>query len=137
MSLQGHSQFLLSDHGNCEKCLRNEEKKTTSVFKKGEREDPGNYKPVTLIPGKVMKQLILETISRHMKDKKMIRSSQHGFAEGNSHFTNLIIFHDEMTGLVEKGRALDIIYLHFNKTFNSVSCKILIEKLMKYGLDKQ
>ncbi|KAK4826324.1 hypothetical protein QYF61_007409 [Mycteria americana] len=41
------------------------------TFKKGKKEDPGNYRLVslTLIPGKVMEQLILETISKHTKDK--------------------------------------------------------------------
>jgi len=35
----------------------------TSFFKKDKKEDPGNYRPIsfTLIPGKVMGQLILET----------------------------------------------------------------------------
>ncbi|KFP58288.1 RNA-directed DNA polymerase from mobile element jockey, partial [Cathartes aura] len=44
------------------------------IFKKGKKEDPGNYRPVNLtsIPVKVMEQLIMETISRHMKDKKII-----------------------------------------------------------------
>ncbi|PKU49644.1 rna-directed dna polymerase from mobile element jockey-like [Limosa lapponica baueri] len=52
----------------------------TSNFKEGRKEDPGNYRLVTLtsIPRKAMQQVILETIFRHMKDKKVIRSSQHG-----------------------------------------------------------
>lgn len=34
------------------------------------------------ICGKVRIQLILETISMHMKDKKVVSSSQHGFTKG-------------------------------------------------------
>ena len=43
---------------------------TTLIFKKRKKEDPGNYRPVslTMIPWKVMEQLILETISGHVKD---------------------------------------------------------------------
>jgi len=41
----------------------------TPVFK---REDPRNYRLVspTLIPGKVMKQIILGTTPKHIKDKR-------------------------------------------------------------------
>ncbi|KFV68941.1 RNA-directed DNA polymerase from mobile element jockey, partial [Dryobates pubescens] len=44
------------------------------VFKKGKEEDPGHYRPVSLtsIPGKMMEQLILEVISNHTEDKKVI-----------------------------------------------------------------
>ena len=42
-----------------------------------------------------------------------------------------------MTGLVDKGKAVDIVYLHFSKAFDTVSHKFLIEKLLIYGLDVQ
>ncbi|KAJ7407709.1 hypothetical protein BTVI_62292 [Pitangus sulphuratus] len=47
----------------------------TPVFIRGKKEDPGNYLPVNLtsIPGKVMERVILEAVSIHMDDKKVIR----------------------------------------------------------------
>ncbi|KGL85334.1 RNA-directed DNA polymerase from mobile element jockey, partial [Tinamus guttatus] len=46
----------------------------TPVFKKGKKEDPGNYRPVSLtsVPGKVVERLILTVVSRHMEDKKVL-----------------------------------------------------------------
>ena len=42
-----------------------------------------------------------------------------------------------MTGLVDEGRAADNAYLASWKASDAVSRKILIEKLMRYGLDEQ
>ncbi|KFP25472.1 RNA-directed DNA polymerase from mobile element jockey, partial [Colius striatus] len=44
------------------------------VLKKGRKDDPGNYRPVSLtsIPGKVMEQLILNVDIEHMKEKMVI-----------------------------------------------------------------
>lgn len=71
------------------------------VFKK----DPENSRPVSLssIPGKVVEQLILENISRHIWEKKIIRSTLHGF-KGKSCLTNFNDFYSEMIGLVNERR---------------------------------
>ena len=58
-----------------------------------------------------MEQPVLGTISRHMKGKKVIGSSQHGFIKGKSCLTNLITFYDEMTGLVDEEKAVNILYM--------------------------
>lgn len=83
------------------------------IQEESRREDPENYRLVslTLISRKMMKLLVLETISRHVKDKS-IKSSQCGCTKVLSCLTNLIIFYDEMTGLVDEGKAVDIVYLN-------------------------
>ncbi|GAB0206736.1 mitochondrial enolase superfamily member 1 [Grus japonensis] len=71
----------------------------TLVFEKAKKEDSGNYRPVSLtsIPGKVIEQLILDVISKHVEEKKVIRSGQHGFTKGKSCLTNMIAFYDGVT----------------------------------------
>lgn len=50
---------------------------------------------------------------------------------------SLIAFYNEVVGLVDKRRRVNVIYLSFIKAFDAICLhNILMEKLMKYGLDK-
>ncbi|GAB0186039.1 mitochondrial enolase superfamily member 1 [Grus japonensis] len=97
-----------------------------TIYKKGQKEDPGNYRSVSLtsVPGKIMEQFILSVLTRQVQDDQGIRPSQHGFMKGRSCLTNLISFYEQVTRLVDEGKAVDVIYLDFSKAFDMVSHSI-------------
>jgi len=71
-----------------------------------------------------------------VKDNQGIRPSKHRFIKCRSCLTKLIFFYDQVTRLVYKGKAVDVIYLHFSKAFDTVPHSILLQKLAAHGLDE-
>ncbi|XP_072335049.1 multiple inositol polyphosphate phosphatase 1b isoform X1 [Scyliorhinus torazame] len=107
-----------------------------SLFKKGIRDNPGNYRPVSLtsVVGKVMERVLRDRISEHLERHCLIRDSQHGFVRGRSCLTSLIEFFEEVTKHVDEGKAVDVVYMDFSKAFDKVPHGRLMQKVRRHGI---
>ncbi|KAK4808933.1 hypothetical protein QYF61_008213 [Mycteria americana] len=101
------------------------------IIKKGGREDPENYRAVSLTsgPGKMMEKIILGAIERRLKNNAILRHGQDGFPKRKSHLINVISFYDKVTHLVDGEKAVDVVFRDFRKAFDAVPHSILLHKL--------
>lgn len=108
-----------------------------SVVKKGNKDNLGNYRPVSLtsVPGTVMEKIILGVIGNHLKANAVTGHSQ-WVHKGKALF-------NEINFLLWQGyppnwprEALNAIFLYYNKTFSTVSHSIFLEKTFTFQLVK-
>ena len=106
------------------------------IFKKGNRHKAENYRPVSLtsIICKLFESIIRDHLVHYLESNILINNSQHGFRKGRSCLTNLLEFLDKVTGCVDSGENVDVIFLDFAKAFDKVPYKRLMLKLESHGI---
>lgn len=67
----------------------------------------------------------------------MTGNCQRGFLNGKSCLTNPIAFYDEMSGLVDKGRAVYVHYFDFSKVFEIILHSVLTKKMRKKWVEER
>jgi len=96
-----------------------------------------NYRPVSLTIQvcKLFEAVIRDLLVHHLESKQLITNSQHGFRQGRSCLTNILEFLDKVTGCIDAGDSVDVIFLDFAKAFEKVSHKRLLLKLKAHGIE--
>ena len=109
----------------------------TAIFKKGAKNQPGNYRPVSLtsILCKILESFITEQIQNYMESNNLFTNCQHGFRSHRSCVTQLLEVMNDFTNYSETKVDIDVIYLDFSKAFDTVPHQRLINKLKTYGID--
>ena len=105
----------------------------TPVHKKGDKSNPGNYRPisVTSVFSKIAETYILHSIFEYISQNDLLSHNQHGFLPGKSTTTNLLQCLRDWCENFDMGYQTDVIYLDYSKAFDSVSHPKLILKLDK------
>ena len=70
-----------------------------------------------------------DAVLEDLNGNKQITPYQHGFMRDRSCQTNLISFYEEVSG-----ESMDVVYLDFSKTFDTVPHKRLVYKMRMLGL---
>ena len=105
------------------------------VYKSKDKNQTSNYRPISLLSliSKVAERCIYNHIYPHIVN--LLHPSQHGFLSGKSTATQLVQFLMDASSSIDNSSQIDVIYTDFAKAFDSVSHKLLLEKLCKIGFN--
>ena len=97
------------------------------IYKKGEKYDPANYRPVSLtcICCKTLEHILVSKIMQHLSEYDVLVESQRGFRSGKSCKTQLVQFirdlPENLDGAHNRGhKQTDLIIMDFAKVFDKV-----------------
>ncbi|KAJ7423889.1 hypothetical protein WISP_31527 [Willisornis vidua] len=81
-----------------------EDWRKANVIPAFKKDNLGNYRQVSLtsVLGKMVDQIVLETLSKYMKDKKVTGSSHNGFMKEKAYFTSPKVFYVSHNLLIDK-----------------------------------
>ena len=106
------------------------------LFKKGKRNIPANYRPVTLtsIICKILESIIVDSIIDHITFNSLQDKNQHGFTKFRSTITNLLQAMNIWTDALSHGFPVDIVYFDYEKAFDKVPHQRLLRQLQSLGI---
>uniref|UniRef100_A0A0P4VPM3 Reverse transcriptase domain-containing protein n=1 Tax=Scylla olivacea TaxID=85551 RepID=A0A0P4VPM3_SCYOL len=109
----------------------------TPIEKKGDNSLPSNYRPISLtsVVCKLMETVIRNNLVNFLEENDLINDSQHGFRNRRSCLTNLLDFFYDVFTMYDETKAVDIVYLDFQKAFDKVPHKRLLAKLKSHGIN--
>ena len=106
------------------------------MFKKSNRYDPLNYRPVSLtsMPCKVMEKMIATHLMEFLNGENLFSPHQYGFRSNHSTVDQLICTYSDIVKMVDQGKIVDLVFFDYAKAFDSVPHNVLLEKLQMIGI---
>ena len=93
-----------------------------SLFKNGDREDPGNYRGITLlnVVGKLYSRVINNRLLKHLGLNHLLHEGQGGFRMGRSCINNIFSLSELIQGLIREVKSTFAFFLDVKKAYDTV-----------------
>ena len=113
--------------------------KVTAIFKKGKKDSPGNYRPISVLPllAKVLEKLVNTKILAFLEKNDILCKHQYGFRKQYSTKLSLTNLINGVVKSIDEGRLTLGVFLDFKKAFDTIDHAILGGKLEGYGIRGQ
>ena len=109
----------------------------TPVFKKGDKSNPSNYRPISLtsLCCKLMEHILCHNIMNYLESNHILNDYQYGFRSSHSCQAQLISIIEELQLALDCHHQVDLLMLDFSKAFDTVPHQHLLKKLKYYGIN--
>ena len=110
----------------------------STIFKKGSRCQPVNYRPVSLtcFTCKLFEPILCSHIRGHLDWQGILTPFNHGSRVSHSCESQLLFTTHDMLQRVDRGEQVDEAILDFSKAFGTVPHHRLLHKLQFCGIDE-
>lgn len=104
------------------------------IFKKGRKDQPGNYRPIAIIPvlSKIVEIIMAKQLISFLEENNLLSKGQFGFRSGLSTTHALVKLADDLLCSFENKELAAVTFCDFSRAFDLVSHDILIDKLRYY-----
>ena len=106
------------------------------VFKKGECDDPNNYRGITIVSclGKLFTSIFNNRLLHWDKEYNIITDAQFGFKPGLSTIDAIFVLQSMINRILKKKKKLYCCFVDYQKAFDFIDRSNLWAKLIKHGI---
>jgi len=124
------------DHGYFPRALK--AALVTPVFKKGDNNDPSNFRPISIVPivSKIFEQVLKKRIVLHLDRSSLFSDNQFGFRRNLGTIDALLNLTSYSHKAMEQGEYLVAKFIDLTKAFDCVDHAILLAKLQRHNFSK-